>query len=102
MVEIRTRIVSRQERRELPAERRVIPARIARRQSDGHVSEGGEEITVAGRTLKCRWIEEVLGWTVTRSWFCREVPGGLVRMESTTRGEVSSQTTMVADDWRTE
>lgn len=50
------------------------------------LGKGEEELDVAGRKIKCRWVEvesESGGKkTVTRSWTSDEVPGGLVKSRS--------------------
>jgi hypothetical protein len=50
------------------------------------VTQGSEELTIAGKTLKCQWIETTMvmgGQTVvTKVWQSDQVPGGQVKMVS--------------------
>ena len=98
--EVRTRILSGEEARELPLERREIPARTV---NAGRVTEGEEQIVVGGRTLKCRWIEDVVGRNkdevVTKSWYCADVPGALVKREIHATRDPAAVTTLVAELW---
>ncbi len=100
VIEVRTRILSGDEVREFPLERREIFPRTVR---SGTVAEGEEQIVVAGRVLKCRWIDEVTGRgkeeRATKSWYCADVPGGLVRRVITMTRDSSALTTIVAEQW---
>lgn len=65
---------------------------------------GSETITVAGKSFKCKTAEiqsEANGMkTSTKSWMADEVPGGIVKSESTTTGTVASKTTMELVDFK--
>lgn len=59
--------------------------------------EGDEEIEVAGKTLKCHWVETVLdaptgGKSTMRIWYCTAIPGGVARREMKTEAAVTSTT----------
>jgi len=100
VIEVRTRILSGEEARELPLERREIFARTVH---NGRVTEGEERITVAGRDLKCRWIEDVAGRdkdeVVTKSWYCNDVPGALVKREIRAARDPAAVTILMAEQW---
>lgn len=65
---------------------------------------GNETITVAGKTFKCKTVEvqsEANGMkTSSKSWMADEVPGGLVKSESTSTGSMSSKSTMELVDFK--
>ncbi|MBI5724475.1 MAG: hypothetical protein HZA50_10990 [Planctomycetes bacterium] len=77
-----------------------VPAKIAKEllpensSSNKLIGKGDEEIKVADKICKCEWKEyetttEINGQkTVSKSriWTCKEVPGGLVKMEAVTIG----------------
>lgn len=62
-------------------------------------SEGEEEVTIDGRTVKCKWFQSVIedggNKTVSKSWICEDVPGGVVKVETTMEG----QTKMTSATW---
>ena len=65
---------------------------------------GSETITVAGKSFKCKTAEvqsEANGMkTTTKTWLADEVPGGLVKSESTSTGAMTSKTTMELVDFK--
>jgi hypothetical protein len=65
---------------------------------------GSETITVAGKTFKCKTVEvqsEANGMkTSTKSWMADEVPGGIVKTESTSTGSASSKVSMELVDFK--
>ncbi len=98
----------------LPAQKREIPAKItieavkdAKAPKDAKVSkpaQGDEEIDVGGKKVKAHWAEsttETGGYkTVAKVWQAKGVPGGTVKMEATTTGAVTANTSMVATEWK--
>ena len=64
------------------------------------VKEGEEEIDVAGKKLKCRWIEGTKGGNGrVKMWLSREIPGGLARNREFFSGHVSGVLTLTAVAW---
>jgi hypothetical protein len=65
---------------------------------------GNETITVAGKTFKCKTFEtqsEANGMkTSTKTWMADEVPGGMVKSESTTTGSMTMKSTMEVVDFK--
>ncbi|HEX8325215.1 MAG TPA: hypothetical protein VF595_15035 [Tepidisphaeraceae bacterium] len=62
------------------------------------VKKGEETITVAGKSYKCTTTEaasDANGMkSVTKSWNSAEVPGGMVKVEVSTTGQMTSKSTM--------
>ena len=90
----------------IPGQRRVIPARLEPPKAEDAASEeakkvaastkqGEEELTVAGRKIKCQWTEVTLqqdGQTIrTKTWASQEVPGQMVKLEGQTADGKMSQ-----------
>lgn len=86
-------------KQELATLREEIPAMIAPPAKDapGEAAprEGQETLEVAGKPLKCRWVEKAFTLdgktTVTKTWSSGEVPGGLVRKDVRNEGEPDLQ-----------
>ena len=63
--------------------------------------EGEEELEVAGKKLKTKWVEVTTkqgnNTIKTRSWMCEDVPGQVVKTVTTMEGEtmMTSETTLV-------
>lgn len=55
------------------------------------ITEGVEDVTVGSQTLRCKWTETILesagNKTVSKSWTCDQVPGMVVKSETTMEGE---------------
>jgi hypothetical protein len=72
----------------------VLPAGAPKpdpaKKPEGQVEEGTEEVKVGGATVKAKWIKNKVKLgeveTESKTWFSDEVPGGLVKSETTTRG----------------
>lgn len=61
--------------------------------------EGDEEIEVAGKKLKCRWIEGTQKETTKlKFWVSKDVPGGIVKGEAS-GGELPGPMKMVTTAW---
>lgn len=61
--------------------------------------EGEEEITVAGKKLKCRWIEGTQSeMRKVKFWLSKEVPGGVVKAEAS-GGEIPGKMLITATAW---
>ncbi len=107
VIEQKTVAILMGERTEQPPHKDSIPAKVAKEPPDPAApkpEEGEEEIEVAGKKLKCRWVRLVTekgGVKVTtRSWYASEIPGGLARMETTTEGAAApSIVKMAATAW---
>lgn len=48
--------------------------------------EGDEEVEVAGKKIKCHWIEGTQGEGKVKFWLTKDVPGGVVKAEMTAPG----------------
>jgi hypothetical protein len=81
---------------ELKKEQQSFPSSWPDRQDGSIPAEGDEEIVVAGRKLTCHWIEtrstDLGGNVHTKVWRSTEVPGGLVRLDATVEGSLSTKT----------
>ena len=95
----------------LPAQKREIPAKItieatkdAKAAKPAKLGEGDEEINVGGKKVKAHWVEsttETGGYkTAAKIWQAKGVPGGTVKMEAKTTGAATSNTSMVATEWK--
>src|SRR5262245_7913569 len=64
----------------------------------GKVTTGRETLTVNGKQLACEWtqVEDEAG-EVTKTWTCKDVPGGVVK--ATTRSANSSSTSQLIE-WK--
>ena len=87
-----------------PAQDREIPAKLpkltpptAPDAPKPEVKTGEETLTVAGKSLKCKWTEttskSAAGVVTAKIWSSDEVPGSMVKMTSTTKGGDVSVTT---------
>lgn len=65
------------------------------------LKEGDEEIEIAGKKLQCHWMEwsdgEGADANQGKGWFCKDVPGGIVRMEA--KGEKGTSVKAEAVEW---
>ena len=71
-----------------------------------YLAEGNQEIEVAGRKLRCHWVEyeinsPIHGPQVTREWTSGEVPGGTVRIDDRRKNPSDSawETRMITTAW---
>ncbi len=62
-------------------------------------SKGKETLTINGKKLECEWIETEVGGDTTRTWFCPDVPGGVVKE---TIKSADSTTTSQVVEWKGE
>jgi hypothetical protein len=94
----------------LPPQKRDIPAKItpepvkdAKAQAV-KAAEGDEDVDVAGKKVKAHWTESTVEMsgnkTTSRVWQAKTVPGGTVKMDSSTTGAMTSKTSMVATEWK--
>lgn len=61
--------------------------------------EGDEEIEVAGKKLKCHWVEGTQkDKSKVKFWLVKEAPGGIVKGEAT-GGELPGKLVMTALEW---
>ncbi|MDJ0973952.1 MAG: hypothetical protein QNJ98_05795 [Planctomycetota bacterium] len=91
-----------EKRIESPAQDREVPAQLEMpNMPEGvpgtpkpEVKEGEETLKILGKSYKCKWIETKikLGETTTTSkvWSSTEVPGGMVKMTSSTKGQIAT------------
>jgi hypothetical protein len=92
---------------DMPAQKQEVPAKTAKPANTGDVKlsdvkadvkEGTEELTVGGKTFKCKTWESTSKtgndtvWTKT--WTSDEIPAGTVRMHAKSDGQAKSATTM--------
>ncbi len=88
----------------MPPQKREIMAKMKMAEPAANTKEGpkakesSEDVTVEGTTYKCKVTEstnEANGVkSVAKSWTSDEVPGGLVKMESTSSGAMSAKTSL--------
>jgi len=68
--------------------------------------EGDEELEIAGKKVKCHWIENVADMngvkSATKIWMSRDVPGGLVKQVSISKGPAESISTLSLQDFKKE
>ncbi len=108
VVETKTSMVVGGNKMDLPAQSRDVPAKIKKVEGkEGEKpKEGDEEIEVAGKKLKCHWVETTTdangNKTTAKVWTTKEIPGGMAKMESTTEGAQKGSTSMVvtAFEWK--
>lgn len=95
-----------------PATDREIPAKLPKMEPPTapntpkpEVTTGEETLSVAGRSIKCRWTQTVVkgptGTVTAKTWNSSEVPGGTVKMSATTKGTVSTTTEMTVTAFKT-
>ena len=88
-----------------PAQDRDVPAKIVKpkppkdaKKPDVKTEKGEETLTVDGKQVACTWVKTTMtiggNTTVSKIWNSKAVPGGLVRMESSTKGAMKVATTM--------
>ena len=78
------------EKENVPSDKDPNPVKIAK--------EGDEEIEVAGKKLKCHWIEGTQGEnTKVKMWLSKEIPGGIAKGEMTEAGQGTMKLT--ATSW---
>jgi len=86
----------------MPSQAREIPARLAKAEAEkqttpeGKVAEGEEELEIAGQRFKAKWVESEVrhgGHLIkTRVWTCQEMPGQVLKMTVSTKGEMATTT----------
>ena len=77
---------------EMPAQKRDVPAKVAKtepsKEAPPKTTEGDEDVTVGDQKIACHWVEVTIKndtMTMTsKTWTSKSVPGGTVKMESTT------------------
>lgn len=103
-VEVSAVITSGGNRVEQAPERAPVAARV--KQSEAPAPVGEEEITVNGQKYHCRVYELKKtedGTTLTaRTWMSDQVPGGIVKVESVTSGQVASDTRFELKEFKAE
>jgi hypothetical protein len=74
---------------EMPANKMEVPSKIEKKEGQKAPSEKEEDVTVDGKTYKCKSME----WEQTadkgqpmkgKGWVCTDVPGGVVKSEMST------------------
>ncbi|MCK4659581.1 MAG: hypothetical protein KAV82_08695 [Phycisphaerae bacterium] len=105
VVEIKTIMQVAGQNMEQPPTLQPIPAKFTekelkeqqKQEQEGKIKEGKEEIKVAGKTFKAKWVETEFkqsGMTIkSKTWTSEEVPGQLLRTASTTEGSVQTKST---------
>jgi hypothetical protein len=100
----------------IPLQTREIPAKIAKpkepktpttqpkNKPDAKSNEGDEVITVDGQKFKTHWIESQtkMGGIVTKMkvWSSKDVPGGVVKMTTSTTGQFESTSETTLTKWK--
>ena len=108
VVETKMTMVAAGQKMEMPANKMDIPAKIdkvvdvAATMPDApkaDVKESTETLDIAGQKIKCKCVETKTtkdGTTsVAKVWTSEEVPGGLVKMDSTMDGTMKGTTKMI-------
>lgn len=96
-----------------PAQDEEIPAQLdipgmpaGTPNPDVEMEKGEETLTVGGKQVDCTWVKTTMkaagSTVVAKLWNSDAVPGGMVKMESTSSGAVSSVTTMTVTSFKTE
>ena len=96
-----------------PAEDQEIPAKFDKpempegtKTPDIETEQGEETLTVGGKEIACKWVKSTVktgGNTIlSKAWSSDAVPGGLVKMESTTKGTMTMETKMIVTEFKTE
>ncbi len=91
-----------------PVRKREVPSKISKddlpKPDPSNTKEGDEELDVGGRKVACHFVEVTRivdgKKSVTKTWTSKEVPGGLVKMESTTEGTPATTARSLAIDWK--
>ncbi|HVX83925.1 MAG TPA: hypothetical protein VH253_03840 [Phycisphaerae bacterium] len=89
----------------MPATQQKIPAKLEKGKENGPMSdqmkdvkEGTDKVTVGGKTYDAKTREYTMEQNGMKSavkvWTSDDVPGGMVKMESTVTGAANSKTTM--------
>jgi len=90
----------------MPAQTQEAPAKVAKGSSTTQpagvtvtkVAEGDEEITVAGKTYKCHWVQNKMSSArmeaTSKVWNCDKIPGGMAKMVTNTTKPMTATTTM--------
>ncbi len=95
-----------------PAQDREIPATFDKptipegeKKPDIETKEGTETLTVDGQEIACKWVKSTVktddNTSVTKVWNSDAVPGGLVKMESSTDGAMKVETKMMVTSFKT-
>jgi hypothetical protein len=86
---------------EMPADKDEVKAKVD--EPDKIVKEGDEEVEVAGKKLKCHWVEvaktEEGAKVHSKAWMTKEIPGGVAKMESKPEGAKEPSQKFVALSW---
>jgi hypothetical protein len=90
-VETTMTVTVRGKRYERPKTPRTIPSKVKAADGWAPAAETGREtLEAAGEAFECQWSKSTLALagheTTTKVWMSDRVPGGLVRLESTTTG----------------
>jgi hypothetical protein len=102
---------------EVPPMKRDVPKKVTitdevkkaradaeKAQAEAKSEDGTETLTVSGDKFKCKWhrtkITIMGNETDTKIWTSEEVPGGTVKMESTTGGAMSVKTKFEVTDFK--
>jgi hypothetical protein len=76
----------------------TTPAPAPDKKPEGVVEEGEETVTMAGKEWKCKWYKTKnktpVGDMEAKTWICMDLPGSVVKMESSMTGQAASKTTM--------
>lgn len=108
VVETKTKMVVAGNTMDMPAQKRDIPAKVDKVEGQEpekkpEVKESKESIEVGGQKVDCKKTEttsEANGMTMHATvWMCEQIPGHMAKMESTSEGQMSSKTSMVAVKW---
>lgn len=95
---------------DMPAQKRDVPAKIekpAEQKPDEKApkpKEGDEDIEVMGKKMKCHWTEvtsDTNGMkTVTKTWTNNDIPGNIVKSETTMSGSIAGTSKMLLVEFK--
>jgi hypothetical protein len=102
-IEIKSSMVIGGNKMDQPVQEQKIPAKIEKvevkkvegeEQEMPKVEEGKESLEIDGKTVACKWTKSTSDMagskTVAKIWLSDDVPGNMVKMESTTTGEATA------------
>jgi hypothetical protein len=100
LIEVRgDRIVVEEQSQNSEPSRREIP-RLTMRVQETLEKEGVEQVTVGDKKISCRWRLVDLKGIKTRTWRCRDVPGGVVRIETANSASEAMKRVFEVKEWK--
>lgn len=112
VVEMKVIAMAAGQKMEMPAQTREIPAKIDKKeldeqegqQEDIKTTEGEEEIEIAGKKFKAKWVETEMkqdgGLIKTKSWMSEDFPGQVLKSRTTMEGAYAVTTDSIVTDFK--